>query len=424
MDEESLQTALLSSKGKEEPAFETVQVPREKSEMQDDSARSHLSPPSKLSRLFHAFSKMFTPYFRETREGKALFLLLFIVILISCGGKVFLSYQINYFYTALEEKDVKKFTHTIMVFTIAMICFVIVDSFYAYIQVKLGISWRKWLTERVLKLYFHNKVYYSLERKSLGSKKESIDYYDAAVDKKAKVVDNPDQRIQEDVDSFTSYSLSLFSIIVESTVDMISFSVILASIMPMLFVGLVAFAFFGSLFTVLIGKKLVKLNFENLQREADFRFSLVRIRENAESIAFYSGEGVEEKETDRRLLRVIDNSTLINIATFRLNLFTKTYTHLTWILPIILIAPDYFADVITLGVVQQARGAFESILMDLSIIITEFQSIAWFSAGIERLFSFLRVMQVLEFQPPLKFVVDLIVKVAIITQKRHTKPKH
>eukprot|EP00956_Cyclotella_meneghiniana_P045717 scaffold381426_cov76-Cyclotella_meneghiniana.AAC.1 len=169
-----------------------------------------------------------------------------------------------------------------MVFTIAMICFVIVDSFYAYIQVKLGISWRKWLTERVLKLYFHNKVYYSLERKSLGSKKESIDYYDAAVNKKAKVVDNPDQRIQEDVDSFTSYSLSLFSIIVESTVDMISFSVILA---------------------ILIGKKLVKLNFENLQREADFRFSLVRIRENAESIAFYSGEGVEEKETDRRLLR-------------------------------------------------------------------------------------------------------------------------
>jgi ABC-type uncharacterized transport system fused permease/ATPase subunit len=210
------------------------------------------------------------------------------------------------------------------------------------------------------------------------------------------MVDNPDQRIQEDIDSFTTYSLVLFSIAVESVVDLISFSVILASIMPELFIGLIAFATLGTLFTILIGKKLVRLNFEMLQREADFRFSLVRIRENAESIAFYSGEGVEEKETDRRLIRVIDNATLINMARLRLNLFTIGYDRLTWILPIMIVAPEYFAGVVELGVVQQARVAFDHILGDLSVVISEFLSIAQFAAGIERLFSFLNVMQELD----------------------------
>jgi putative ATP-binding cassette transporter len=166
--------------------------------------------------------------------------------------------------------------------------------------------------------------------------------------------------------------------------------------MPELFIGLVAFAFLGTVFTILIGKKLVKLNFEMLQREADFRFSLVRVRENAESIAFYSGERVEEKETDRRLIRVIANATLINMAQLRLNLFTISYDRLTWILPIMMVAPEYFAGIVELGVVQQARVAFDHILGDLSIIISEFQSIAQFSAGIERLFSFLNVMQQLD----------------------------
>jgi ABC-type uncharacterized transport system fused permease/ATPase subunit len=119
----------------------------------------------------------------------------------------------------------------------------------------------------------------------------------------------------------------------------------------------------------------------------------VRIRENAESIAFYSGELVEEKETDRRLLRVIDNSSLINMAQMRLNFFTISYNRLTWILPIMIVAPEYFAGIVEFGVVQQARVAFDHILGDLSLVIREFTSIAQFSAGIERLFSFLNAMQ-------------------------------
>ena len=400
MDEESLQTALLGRKaaGDSEPAVEVPNMSRNNSNpsQQNSQTRSQLSRPSKIRRLFHASRFMFTPYFRETLEGRLLFLLLFVIILISCGGKVYLSYQVNYFYSALTEKDVDKFWRIIMTFAIAMVCFVPVDAFYVFVQVRLNIAWRKWLTERVLKQYFHNKVYYALERKSSADKRDIVDFYDIASNKKAKVVDNPDQRIQEDINSFTSYSLVLFTIAVESIVDLVSFSIILGSIMPELFIGLVAFATFGTLFTILIGKPLVKLNFQMLQREADFRFSLVRIRENAESIAFYSGEGVEEKETDHRLIRVIDNASLINMATLRLNLFTISYNRLTWILPLIIVAPEYFAGLVEFGVVQQARVAFDHILSDVSVIVSEFQSIAQFSAGIERLFSFLNVMQALD----------------------------
>lgn len=400
MDEESLQTALLSSKaaGDNEPSVEVPNMPRNNvnSSQKNSQDRSQLSRPSKIRRLLYASRVMFTPYFRETLEGRLLFLLLFLIILISCGGKVYLSYQVNYFYSALTEKDVEKFWRVILTFAIAMVCFVPIDASYRFVQTRLNIAWRKWLTERVLKQYFHNKVYYALERKSPVDRRDVIDFYDIASNKKAKVVDNPDQRIQEDINSFTAYSLVLFTIAVESTVDLISFSIILGSIMPELFIGLVAFATFGTLFTILIGRPLVKLNFQMLQREADFRFSLVRIRENAESIAFYSGERVEEKETDHRLIRVIDNASLINMATLRLNLFTISYDRLTWILPLIIVAPEYFAGIVEFGVVQQARVAFDHILSDLSVIVSEFLSIAQFSAGIERLFSFLNVMQGLD----------------------------
>lgn len=402
MDEESLQTALLGPAAGDGAGGEaTVEVPNlprggsDASQFSKPTSRSSLSSQTKLRRLLHAFNIMSMPYFRESSEGRCLFLLLFIVILISCGGKVFLSYQVNYFYSALTEKDVQRFWQVMITFIIAMICFVPVDALYVWIKIRLNIAWRKWLSERVLKLYFHNKVYFALERKTSGDM-ANVDYYDAAVNKKAKVVDNPDQRVQEDVNSFTTYSLSLFCLAVESTVDLISFSIVLGSIAPELFIGLVAFAFFGTILTILIGKKLVRLNFEMLQREADFRFSLVRVRENAESIAFYSGEAVEEKETDRRLIRVIDNATLINMAQLRLNFFTIAYDRLTWILPIIIIAPEYFAGIVEFGVIQQARIAFDHILSDLSVIVSEFLGLAQFSAGIERLFSFLNVIQELD----------------------------
>lgn len=136
----------------------------------------------------------------------------------------------------------------------------------------------------------------SMSMTTAGTTVGSVPYEITATDHSAqKEVDNPDQRIAEDIRSFTEFSLSFFLTIVTSVIDLVAFSFILFSIMPNLFIAIFLFASIGTAATVLIGRKLIGLNYESLQREADFRFSLVRVRENAESIAFYAGETVEER---------------------------------------------------------------------------------------------------------------------------------
>ena len=202
-------------------------------------------------------------------------------------------------------------------------------------------------------------------------------------------MDNPDQRISEDIKSFTEFSLTFFLTIITSVIDLVCFSVILFTIMPQLFLAIVLFATVGTVLTVCIGKVLIGLNYEALRKEADFRFSLVRVRENSESIAFYAGENVEERETDRRFENVIDNMSLINVAQRNLDFVTTYYNYLTWILPIMVIAPQYFAGNVELGVISQASSAFGHILDDMSLVVNSFTDISQFSAGIARLYSFL-----------------------------------
>jgi ABC-type uncharacterized transport system fused permease/ATPase subunit len=211
-----------------------------------------------------------------------------------------------------------------------------------------------------------------------------------------KEVDNPDQRIQEDVSSFTGFSLSFFLTVIRTTLDLVSFSAILFSIMPELFIAIIVFAAVGTGATVLVGKVLIRLHYESLQREADFRFSLVRIRENAESIAFYGGEPVEERFTKQKFQRTIENSTLLNVANRNLDVVTELYNHLTNILPTLVLANQYFNGIIEYGVIAQVRGAFGHILSDLSIIIHQFNGIASFMAGIDRLFLFMKAIQNLD----------------------------
>jgi len=166
--------------------------------------------------------------------------------------------------------------------------------------------------------------------------------------------------------------------------------------MPQLFIAIFLFASIGTFLTVCIGKVLIRLNYESLQKEADFRFSLVRVRENAESIAFYAGENVEERETDRRFENVIDNMILINVAQRNLDFLTTGYNYLTWVLPIIVVAPEYFNGNVELGVISQASSAFGHILDDLSIVVNSFTDVSKFSAGIDRLYSFMSAILALD----------------------------
>ena len=242
-----------------------------------------------------------------------------ILTLLNSAIRVYFSYLARDFWNALSNKDPETFYNIMVTFCAAMVGLTPISVGYRYVRQMLAIDWREWMTLRVLGLFMRNRAYYALERGcygGIGSTTEtpnvdgdttSFGNGTSASRKKEETVDNPDQRISEDIRSFTEYSLSLFLTTLTAVIDLVSFSFILFTIMPRLFIAIFGFASLGTILTICIGKKLISLNYEALAKEADFRFALVRVRENAESIAFYCGEGVEKRETERRFGRVIDN---------------------------------------------------------------------------------------------------------------------
>mmetsp|Transcript_3558 Transcript_3558/g.8123 ORF Transcript_3558/g.8123 Transcript_3558/m.8123 type:complete len:760 (+) Transcript_3558:51-2330(+) len=329
--------------------------------------------PSRLIELFREFKEMALPYYQESKSGRWLFAGMIGITLLNSGVSVAFSYVGKDFWNALSSKDAANFYPMLAKYAAALVVGMPVSVLYRFQRERLAVAWREWLTDRTLQLYSSNRVYYALER---GGE-----------------VDNPDQRIAEDVRSFTAFSLQLFITIVTSIIDLVSFSFILYSIQPDLFIAIIAYSSFGTLTTTALGRKLVGLNFEKLQKEANFRYSLVRIRENAESIAFYAGEDIEGREVSSRLEKVIDNRKEIIGAQRNLEFFTTGYQYFIQILPVWVVAPQFFAGQIQLGVVSQSVGAFNHILNDLSVIVNQFEQLSSFSAAIDRLSQFMAAIR-------------------------------
>ena len=326
-----------------------------------------------VSMQFKLFNKMALPYFKEEKSARVLLLIVICFTLANSWVSVGFSYLSRDFWSALNTKDAEAFYPTLGKFAIALTGGAPIAVLYRFYREKLSLQWRAWMTLRILDMWKANRSYYDLEMKG--------------------ELDNPDQRIAEDAASFTDVSLDFSIKIATSVIDLVNFSGILYSIYPQLFGAIIAYASFGTGMTIFIGRSLVKTNFQQLQREADFRFSLVRMRENAESIAFYGGEAQEISEIKARLGRTIDNSFQLAQTQRNLELFTVGYRYMVQVIPAWVVAPLYFQDKIQLGVVSQSSGAFNHILNDLSIIVNRFESISQFAAGIGRLGKFVESME-------------------------------
>lgn len=326
-----------------------------------------------VQKQFSTFAKIAAPYFREEKTAKVLIVVVVALVLVNSAVSVQFSYLSRDFWTALNQKNPEEFQAVLTRFSLALLAGVPISVSYKYYRDKLALQWRNWLSQRVLDMFQADRSYYLLEAR--------------------KEIDNPDQRVAEDVRSFTSVSLSFSITLLKSAVDLASFSTILLSIYPQLFGAIILYAGFGTACTVAIGKQLVGINFEQLQREADFRFSLMRMRENAESIAFYGGEDLEMREIKRRLDRSVTNFWSLIRAQRNLEFFTVAYSYMVQIIPGLVISPLFFAGKIELGVVSQSYGAFNHILGDLSIIVNQFEGISSFSAGIDRLGTFVDKME-------------------------------
>ncbi len=198
-------------------------------------------------------------------------------------------------------------------------------------------------------------------------------------------MDNPDQRISEDVKSFTTGVLGYLLTMINSVVTLVGFLGVLYTISWKLPTGLLLYATFGTGLSILIGRRLVGLHFNQYAKEADFRYSLVRVRDNAESIAFFRGEKREHRDLVSRFSEVLKNTMRIIGWNRTLGFFTNSYNYVALILPILIVGPMFMRGAVEYGVVTQAESAFAQVLMALSVIIAQFEGLSAFAAGIKRL---------------------------------------
>jgi putative ATP-binding cassette transporter len=326
------------------------------------------------------------PYWMSEEKWSARGLLLAVVALNL--GNVYISVRINAwnnaFYNALQKLDGAEFFRQLGVFCILAAAFIVMAVYAQYLSQMLQIRWRRWLTRRYLGAWLADRSYYHLELKS--------------------ATDNPDQRISEDLNQFTSYVLTLSLGLLTAVVSLGSFLGILWGLsgpaniplgtwgnlyIPAYLVwAALLYAGVGTWLTIKIGRPLVPLNFDQQRLEANFRFSLVRLRENAESVALYRGEAMELGVFQERFRSVFENFWQIMKRQKRLSWFTSGYAQIAVIFPVVVVAPRYFAKQISLGGLMQVVGAFSAVQNSLSFIISSYTSIAAWQAVTERLSGF------------------------------------
>jgi vitamin B12/bleomycin/antimicrobial peptide transport system ATP-binding/permease protein len=322
-----------------------------------------------------------------SEEKRSAWSLLAAVIVLNLGN-VYIGVRINEwnraFYNALQTFNAMEFFAQVGVFGI-LVAFAVLSSVSAlYLNQLLQIRWRRWLTKRYLGAWLADRAYYKLQFESAA--------------------DNPDQRIAEDLHQFTGYILTLSLGLISSIASLFSFLAILWGISGAADIPLGAFgtahipgylvwsaliyAGLGTWLAVTIGRPLVALNSARQRYEADFRFSLVHLREHAESVALYGGEPVELGLFDERMRNVFGNFRQIMRQQLRLSAFTLSYAQIAVIFPVIVVSPRYFARQILLGGLMQAVNAFSYVQNALSFIINSYNDIATWEAVTQRLGDF------------------------------------
>lgn len=291
----------------------------------------------------------------------------------------------NTFYNVLNERNKDGFISALGDFSLLAGIFIVIAGYQLYLRMMLTIRWRKWLTEQYLGDWLSNQTFYRMKLVDRGN------------------TDNPDQRISEDINLFVSHALTLSLGLLREGVTLISFIVILWNMSGTLEIPLgqtvfvvggylvwaaIAYAGLGTWLTVKLGKPLVSLNFIQQRYEADFRFSLMRLRENSESVALYKGQKEEGKNFLARFQRVFGNYWRLMNLNKRLTWFTSGYGQLSIIFGILVAAPRYFANKISLGEMFQISDAYGTVQSSLSFFIDSFTQLAEWKAVIDRLGQF------------------------------------
>jgi vitamin B12/bleomycin/antimicrobial peptide transport system ATP-binding/permease protein len=327
-----------------------------------------------------------SPYFRsEDRWTARLLLAAVIAIELSIVGiTVLLNTWNAQFYNALQDRNWSAFVHQLGYFCVLAAAFILLAVYQLYLNQWLQIRWRRWLTRTYLDHWMTGANHYRMQL--LG---------DSA--------DNPDQRIAEDIASFIQLTLSIGLQLLNSAVTLFSFTIILWGLSaeaPLHLFGMsftipgyllwaaLIYAVLGTAITHLIGRPLIPLNFQQQRYEADFRFNLVRVRENSEQIALLDGETAERDRLLFRFGNVVSNWMAIMTRQKKLTFFTAGYSQAAVVFPFIMVSPAYFAGAVQLGGLMQTANAFGRVQDSLSVFVSLYRSLADFRATIARLEGF------------------------------------
>ncbi|MCG6160760.1 ABC transporter ATP-binding protein/permease [Leptospira bandrabouensis] len=292
--------------------------------------------------------------------------LVFLVILFNVFN-VINSYVGRDFISSIEQKNTNAFYTNAILYAVVFVISSAIGSLNRYTEERLGILWREQLTWKFTENYLTERTFQQI----IGS----------------PGIENPDQRITDDVKAFTTTTISFTLLFIGGIFSAISFSGVLWSINPILFLVAVAYALSGTVSTIFLGKSLIRLNYDQLDMEASYRADLLHIRQHAESIAVTHREARMSVRLKSRLRKLVNNFRKLISVNLRLSFFTNNYNYFIQIIPMLIIAPSYMRGEIEFGVITQAVLAFTTLLNAFSLIVTQFQSISAFSAVVKRLHS-------------------------------------
>lgn len=336
--------------------------------------------------LFRGFWHLFKGYWGSEEKWKARGLLAVVIAL--NFASVYLLVRINTwyndFYNALQNYEENLFWPLVGEFTALAFIYIIIAVYAIYLRQMLQLKWRTWMTKKYLARWLQRQTYYRMQ--VTGSD-----------------TDNPDQRISEDINQFSAITLQLLIGLLKQLTTLAAFGVVLWNLSGSFTVPLGSWSFqiygymfwfsfvysaLGTVFAHVVGRKLIALNFDQQRYEADFRFGMMRMRENSESIAFYRGEGAEGEGFREKFSFVVKNFWQLMQRTKLLNFYVNGYGQLAIIVPLILAAPQYFAGAMALGGLMQTVSAFGRVQDALSYFVESYDTIAQLASIIRRLDGF------------------------------------
>jgi putative ATP-binding cassette transporter len=306
------------------------------------------------------------PYLTSESRRKAFVLLaLLLGLLLALSGlNVVISYVGRDFMTAIAERQAQRIYLLALLYLGVFAASAAAGGFQRYVELLLGLRWREWLSRHLFHRYLASRAYHRINA--------------------LKEVDNPDERIANDVNTFTTTLLSFLIMATSSVITLVAFVGVLWSITPWLVLAAVLYPVAGTALVIWTGRRLVRLNHLQLKKEADFRFALVHVRAAADAIALDQAERQEEPRLNRRLRAVVKNYEIIIKVLRDLKFVRGGYNYLDQLIPVLIVTPLYVAGRVEFGVITQAAMAFAQIFNAFSLIAEQYQNLAAFAAVVGR----------------------------------------